>query len=168
MNAESFKDLMVSLRDMMFRVALAIMGNEDDALDAIQDTIVRLWDNRKLLSDADNRAAYCIGALRKQCLSALRSRRPTVALNCEMPLSDNLETVRSLESRDTLLSLRRIINELPHDQKRVVELTVFSQCSTVEIVEITGLSNQNVRTLLSRGRRKIKELFTLQNNIRND
>lgn len=168
MDSESFKDLMVSLRDVMYRVALSIMGNEDDALDVIQDTIVRLWDSQMLLFSADNRPAYCIGALRKQCISALRSRRANQPLDCDLPLSDNCETIRSVESRDTLLTLRRIIDSLPRDQKRVIELTVFSQCSTAEIVEITGFSNQNVRTLLSRGRRKIKELFTLQNDIIHD
>lgn len=159
---------MVSLRDVMYRVALSIMGNEDDALDAVQDTIVRLWDNRRRLSGADNPPAYCVGALRKQCVSALRNRRTVIQLDCELPISDNFEAVRSVESRDKLMILRQIIASLPREQKRVVELTIFSQCSTAEIVEITGLSNQNVRTLLSRARRKIKESFTLQNDIIHD
>ena len=162
MDAERFRQTITPIRDTMFRVALGIMGSEDDALDAIQDTVVRLWTNRRLLAAASNSQAYCIGALRKQCLSMIRTRRDSVALeSCDLSDSDHDAAVSAIESRDSLRIIRQIIQSLPQGQKRAIELSVFSQCSNEDIARITGFSEQNVRTLLSRARRRIKELFTL-------
>ena len=53
-----------------------------------------------------------------------------------------------------------IISELPEQQRQVVLLRHFEEKSTEEIERETGLSNANIRVLLSRARKTIKELFT--------
>ena len=44
-----------------------------------------------------------------------------------------------------------------------MELSSFGECSNEEIAEITGYSNENVRTLLSRARKTVKKLFLINN-----
>lgn len=64
-----------------------------------------------------------------------------------------------LESADELRLLRTLLPQLPDNQRKAVELSAFSGCSNDEIAELTGESPANVRQLLSRGRRKLKELY---------
>lgn len=161
MNAESFKDLVMPMRDLMYQVAFRIVGNEADAMDAIQDTLMRLWDNRLSLARADDRKAYCLGALKNQCISTLRRRHERISIDFAQNLTDCNSASRSIEARDSIRLLQQIIHQLPDGQRRVIELSFFAHCSNDDIIRITGYSPQNVRTLLSRGRRKIKELFTL-------
>ena len=51
------------------------------------------------------------------------------------------------------------MNKLPEQQRQVLQLRAFNECSFEEIESITGLTSVNVRTLLSRGRRRLKELY---------
>ena len=52
-----------------------------------------------------------------------------------------------------------LIEKLPEQQKEVMKLRHYSECSMEEIVDLTGISATNVRTILSRARKKIKEQF---------
>lgn len=59
---------------------------------------------------------------------------------------------------DELQQVARLMEELPVQQQEVIKLRM-KEYSIEEIERITGLSAANVRTTLSRGRKKIKELY---------
>ena len=65
-----------------------------------------------------------------------------------------------IEHRDTIHLLQRIISLLPDRQREIISLSTFSGFSNEEIAQATGLSDANVRAILSRTRRRIKELFS--------
>ncbi len=165
MTAEQFKDIVMPMKEVMFRIAFKILGSESDALDAIQDTLVSLWSNRSRLTMASNPQAYCLGALKNRCLSTLRTRNETVALDSNPIAADEDAVSRAIDARDSLSLMRKLIESLPEGQRRVVSLSAFSEYTNEEIAALTGFSEQNVRTLLSRGRRRIKELFILHSPI---
>jgi RNA polymerase sigma-70 factor (ECF subfamily) len=52
-----------------------------------------------------------------------------------------------------------LMSQLPPQQQEVMKLRTWGDCSLQEIAEITGMSHDNARTLLSRARRKLKELY---------
>jgi len=56
-----------------------------------------------------------------------------------------------------------MIDMLPENQRRVVMLSGIAGLSNSEIKKATGLSDDNVRVLLSRGRKKLRELFSRVN-----
>ena len=64
-----------------------------------------------------------------------------------------------LENADEVERVTQLIEQLPENQKRVLKLRGFGDCSMEEIEEITGFSAVNVRTLLSRARKIIKEQY---------
>ena len=165
MTAERFKEIVVPMKEAMMRIAFNIVGSESDALDAIQDSLITLWNNRQRLAEASNPEAYCIIALKNRCLSILRSRRETTSLETFDNASDGDAVSREIDARDSLCLMRSIIDSLPEGQRKVVRLSIFGQCTNEEIAALTGYSGQNVRTLLSRGRRRIKELFILHSPI---
>lgn len=160
MDSEQFRNIVMPLHGVMYRVAFHIMGNADDACDAIQDTLEKLWIRRKTLSSVDNTKGYCIGALKNHCLTLLRQSKTVEHTDTLPDRADSTDIHNRIEARDNISRLRQIINGLPELQRRVISLSIFSQCSNAEICSITGLSDQNVRANLSRARHKIKELFT--------
>ncbi len=160
MDSEQFRNTVMPLQKVMFRVALHIMGNADDACDAIQDTLEKLWIKRSSLSCVENASAYCIGVLKNQCLTMLRQTRVTDSTDKLPDHTDSTDLFSQVEARDNIDRIRRIIASLPETQRRVAELSIFSQCSNTEICSITGMTDQNVRANLSRARHRIKELFT--------
>ena len=91
----------------------------------------------------------------------LRQRQRTME---EMPtslehLEDGTDTAQAIESRDTLARVNELMDALPEQQREVLRLRSWGGCSVQEIAEITGLSCDNARKVLSRARQKLKELY---------
>ncbi len=98
--------------------------------------------------------------MRRQALTFLQKARYSEELTENVgTVSDN--GIDSLEYRERLSEVNRIIATLPKNQQDVIRLSSFGGCSNDEIAGITGLSDTNVRALLSRGRKKIKSLLKI-------
>ncbi len=153
MDARKFHNTIVPLYRELFAAAVAIMGSRDEAADIVQDTMVKLWNNRDSLEEAASPRAFAIATLRNTAIDALRKRpkgsTEDVVHEPAVPPDDGAD-VEALTS---------IIDSLPSRQRQVIILSAIEGQSPEEIVKTTGLSAENVRQLLSRGRRKIKELY---------
>lgn len=161
MDAEDFKRKFLPLHPKLFRVALALLGNKDNAEDILQETYCKLWEKRTDLAVINNAEAFSVTIVKNLCLDFLRS--PRANRN-----EDNLDTVtlanhyspeKEAEEADEINKVRELIERLPENQKQVIKLRGLSDCSMEEIEEITGFSAVNVRTLLSRARKTIKEQY---------
>jgi RNA polymerase sigma-70 factor (ECF subfamily) len=69
--------------------------------------------------------------------------------------SPETEAIEQDESKQ----IQRLIDKLPEKQRQVIRLRDINDCSLKEIEEITGLSSINVRVLLSRARKVVKEQY---------
>lgn len=99
------------------------------------------------------------------CFDLLRSgkyilSRQTVELSAvqDISQSDNLEV------REGARQVKDIIAHLPEQQQRIINMRDIKGCSYEEIEQVTGLNSINVRVLLSRARKKIREEFNKWNN----
>ena len=156
MNATEFQQRIVVMHPSMFRAAVAILGNADDAADAVQDTMVKLWQNTDALDGLTNVQAYAFATLRNQALDVQRRRsaHPAVDLTAVSdPPADEPRSPSDLEV------IAQIVEELPAKYRQVTRMSVYQNLSTAEIASATGLSNDNVRQILSRSRQKIKQLY---------
>ncbi len=63
----------------------------------------------------------------------------------------------NIEQRETLVTVEKLICTLPDSQQMVIRLRHFGDLSIFQIAETMQLTQENVRQLLSRGRRTIKE-----------
>ena len=142
------------------------MGNAQDAEDMVQEAYLRLWKRREELPpDIENMEAYSVVIIRNLCLDAFKStkmeeeHRPIGELN--VPQTGSL--MREVELKDEANIVKRIIGALPEQQQQVVMMRDVDDCSYEEIEQATGLSSVNVRVLLSRARKKIREQFNAIN-----
>ena len=76
-----------------------------------------------------------------------------------MTLSTDSSPDKELEMQDKVEQVRHLINRLPENQRQVLRLRGIEDCSIDEIEQITGLSAVNIRVLLSRARKIIREQF---------
>ena len=159
MEAETFKQRFLPFHPKLYRIALALVESPEDAEDILQEAYTRLWSKRASLEAVQNPEAFAITIVRNLCLDFLRSPRsnsrsePLEAIT--LPSEDSPD--RQVELRDQLRQVRRLIEELPPNQRQVIRLRGMEDCSLEEIAQITGVSDTNVRTLLSRARKYIKE-----------
>lgn len=99
-----------------------------------------------------------MAALRNECISAFRRRKPSVALE-EAEQLKTPEEESSAEYRDTRRRIETLIDSLPGSQGKVIRMSSFGGLDNAEIARATGNTENNVRQLLSRGRRRLRELL---------
>lgn len=163
MNRVDFQRLVVALDKPMYATAAAMLRDADDAFDAVQETMISLWESRDRLDDVDNLKAFCMTALRRRCLDILKSFHSTrlspIPDHFDTP-DDSADTFTSIDSRQQLNRAMKLIDQLPENQRKALTLSAVNSLNNSEISEITGWSDQNVRTLLSRARSHLKTLFS--------
>lgn len=154
MDPEQFRTAIVPLYRQMYAAAAAILGDRDEAADAVQDAMEKLWEARDTLDSILSPPAYCMTVLRRVAIDRIRRRRPTEQISAvsEPPVPpDDTDDIPEL--------IDRIIATLPPNQQLVIRLNAFDGHSTDEIAARTGLSNDNIRQLISRARKRIRELY---------
>lgn len=150
---ETYRQKYLPLYPRLFNAAYALLANEDDAADAVQDAMVKLWDRRDKLLNIEMPLGYALTLVRNIAIDTLRSRKPLE------PPDANL-AAQIPEEPDTEAFIRRAIQALPEAQREVLTLSAFGRLSGAEISSITGLSADNVRQLLCRARRKLREIYS--------
>ena len=158
MDVESFKRLFLPLHPKLFRIAYALVENKSDAEDILQDAYYKLWSRRNELADVRNPEAFCVTLVKNLCLDFLRSPRAG-RHDEDVTLSTDSSPDKELEMQDKVEQVRHLINRLPENQRQVLRLRGIEDCSIDEIEQITGLSAVNIRVLLSRARKIIREQF---------
>ena len=79
-------------------------------------------------------------------------------------MSDNRNPYTEAEISDTLRLVKMAMDGLPEQQRMVIHLRDVEALGFDEIAEITGLSLNNVRVILSRARKKIRDTLIKINN----
>ena len=160
MEASEFKHRFLPLSRRMYWAAWRLTENREEAEDLVQDVFLRLWTQRDTLPEIANAEAYCVRLVQRRFLDLRRVRHPEASLPSDvslLPSGDDL--YREAELRDHAQQARRLIDELPENQRRVITLRDIEDRPYDEIATTTGLTQVNVRTLLSRARKTLREKF---------
>lgn len=160
MTETRFNEEILPLHADMFRAAVALLGSREEAQDIVQEAMVKLWSGRERLDEVKCMKAYCYGMVRNACITYLSRKNTTEPVEALSAVKGDESPHHIVEVRDSLRILRQAINAMPPEQSEVMKLSAYAGMSNSEIAELTGLSNTNVRTILSRGRKKLKILFS--------
>lgn len=167
MAPEDFKRIWLPLSESFYRAAYYILESESDARDAVQDLYVKLWNSRDSLDNVLRPQTYGIAVLKNLCLDRLRHRKVAAAqsLGDELQVaSDEAPPDRKLVGKDSLKRLEKLIEKLPDKQRTVLRLRVFEELEYDRISELTGLSETNLRVLLSAARKTLRNSFGYEKN----
>ena len=127
--------MILPLTKNIYAYAQHILSNPTDAADITQEVMIKLWNTRRELKGVQNPRAW--------------AQNEDYTSN---PLQE-------IETKDTVSLLRQIIDTLPENQREVLILREIEELEFEEIEQITGLTANHIRVLLSRGRSKVKEMM---------
>lgn len=160
MNSREFKAKILPHYTSMYRVAASVMRSDDEAADIVQDAMLRLFEKRNQLENIVDTKSYCINVVRNACLNKLRAQKQHLSTD-EVTDIDSAEDVHTeLEWRDFYGIVSKAMTRLPVDQRNVFRMSVYGGFSNIEIAELLGITQGNVRVLLSRARIKIRKLLS--------
>ncbi|MDR0977008.1 MAG: RNA polymerase sigma factor [Prevotellaceae bacterium] len=160
MDVDTFKSRYLGFHPKLYRIALALTDDAAESEDLLQELYAKLWSRRAGLETVQNPEAFAVALLKNLCIDYLRSPRGTpgrmVGIDILTQAEAGSETYRP-EEADEVKRVKQLIDRLPDNQRTVIRLRAMGDCSTTEIAGITGLTETNIRSLLLRARRSIKE-----------
>jgi RNA polymerase sigma factor (sigma-70 family) len=167
MDLQAFNQRILPVQGRLFRLAQMFLRNREEAEDAIQDVLLRLWTNKSQLESYQSIDALAIQMTKNLCLDRLKShQRQKMQNDADVTSVHSSEVLpdRQLENADSAALIHRLIGELSEQYKLVLHLRDVEEYSFEEIEEVTGLSNANIRVILSRARQKLRESYLKANN----
>ena len=159
MDVELLKKTFVPYHQKLYRVAYRILKDKPSAEDAVQETYIKLWNTRYNMDKVDNIEAYAVMILKNTSLDFLRKKQNRTYTDYDKETAETNLLSSQIELKDELSLVRRLIDKLPDQQKQIFEMKHIDQYEMDEISEKTGLSLVNIRVILSRVRKRIREEF---------
>lgn len=146
----------------VYWTAMALLRNEADAEDVVQDTFVSFIESYGYIEDTSKVVALLKKIAANKCLNRLKSSRTEYV---EDEVLETMETVPEDFLPDSIVEsaeMRRIVmniieNSLSEDVRRTIILFYFNEMSTKEISEALGVPQGTVLWRLSYARKQIKK-----------
>ena len=158
----SFRNDVLPLKNVLYRLALRITMNHEEAEDIVQDTLIKVWNKRDDWQDIDSIEAYSLTVCRNLSLDRTRKadngNRPIGESTMTAPATGNDPYERMMQ-RDKVEQVRRIIDGLPEKQKSCMQLRDFEGKSYKEIAAALGLSEEQVKVNIFRARQAVKQKY---------
>ncbi|MFA5817515.1 MAG: RNA polymerase sigma factor [Bacteroidales bacterium] len=159
MHQKAFLDLIEPLKPRLFGFAYRMLRNREDARDAMQELMMKLWNNRKTLETKGNIKTCCFTALYHDCIDRLRKRNRfrLVTGSDLIEIQDNVKVDQDFENNDLIRQIRESIDNLPYKQKVIMELRDFQEFDYEEIAKMMNMTVNAVRVTVARSRASISE-----------
>jgi RNA polymerase sigma-70 factor (ECF subfamily) len=163
----SFQHDILPLKNELYRLALRITLSREEAEDVVQETMIKVWNNRERWNDIDSIEAYCLTICRNLALDALRKKENLhESIDEKMMQSPNFAT-HNLQDRiiqqERVQIVRKLVDALPEKQRSCMQLRDFEGKSYKEIATILNISEEQVKVNIFRARQAIKQRFSIQN-----
>ncbi|SFS34114.1 RNA polymerase sigma factor [Lutibacter maritimus] len=165
MKQSEFLKTVMPFKDKVFRLAKRLLVSTEEAEDATQELYFKLWKNKNKLADYNSIEAFAMTMTKNYCFDRLKSKQ---ASNLKLVHSNYQENGTSLQKRvelnDSVSLVHKLIENLPEQQKIIIQLRDIEEYEFEEIAEMLQINPTAVRVSLSRARKTIREQLTKQHN----
>jgi RNA polymerase sigma-70 factor (ECF subfamily) len=159
MNPEEFKIQVLPLKNKLYRLALRLLGKVEEAEDSVQDTLLKLWTKKDELENFQSVEAFAMTVTRNLCLDKIKSKAFQVERLPDQPISISVQNDPSevMEYADMAGLIRRIVDELPEQQRSILQMRDIEEMEYEQIAEVLQMNVNAIRVNLSRARKKVRD-----------
>lgn len=157
MDTERYK-LFLNSHSKLYRFALSLTKDRDDAKDIHQESLMKLWQLRDEWTNWENFEAYAMRMVRNTFLNYSRkknSQRYTALEDITEDLLPN-DTDREIVLTDLRMRFNALINKLPEVQRNILYLREIEEMEYKEISQILQITESQVKVYLFRGRQYLR------------
>lgn len=137
--------------NMLYRLCYVMLGNESDAEDAVQETMMKYFQKAPPFENEEHRKAWLVKVATNQCRDMLRSRKR----HPQMPL-DEASVMSDAQSDSGILEA---LMTLPEKYRMVLTLYYVEECLIDEIARSIGRTSSAVKMRLVEGRKLLEEAY---------
>lgn len=163
MKQSEFLKTVMPFKDKVFRLAKRLLVSTEEAEDATQELFFKLWKNKENLKAYNSVEAFAMTMTKNYCFDRLKSKQ---ASNLTLVHSNYKEKDASLQKKvelnDSISLVEKLIENLPEQQKLIIQLRDIEQYEFEEIAEMLQIKQTAIRVSLSRARKTIREQLIKQ------
>jgi len=166
MDLKTFTQRVLPSQGRLFRLAKLFLRNREEAEDTLQEVLLKLWTHRQQLESYQSVEAFAVQMTRNLCLDKLKSKSyqtTTGDLDLHDVSTDSISPYQQTELADSAALMRQLIEALPEQQKLILHLRDVEEYSFEEIQEVTGMTVNNIRVILSRARKEVRDGYLKAN-----
>ena len=144
--------------ELVYGVCLKYLKQPEDA----QDSTIAIFEelSTKLLKhEVDNFKGWLYTVTKNHCLMRLRSEKKQTVVKFDTELMQSEEAVHLngvLEKEENFKQMEYCLGQLVSEQRKVIELFYLEGKCYNEIMEMTGIEWNKVRSYIQNGRRNLK------------
>ena len=153
-NKEAFVKLIEDAQASMYKAAIAILQNDEDAADAIQETILVCWEKIGSLRHAGYFKTWMMRILIHRCYAIYNQKKRMVAV-------EHLPEVADCAERYGEIEWQEMLSHLSEKQRIVVELYYGQQFKVREIAEALQIGQSAVKSRLQSARKMLEQYYDI-------
>lgn len=163
-DADSFEKLARSYETKIYAYALRLLGDSEDAKDALQETLIKLYKNIGKFSQERSFAAWLMRITRNTCIDIIRARKGGESLEAMSEIGYVLPATKEeflpeacAERTEQRKILAALIDRLPENKRAVIILRDIDGYTYSQIAQILNISQGTVKSRLSRARMELRD-----------
>ncbi|MVT08648.1 RNA polymerase sigma factor [Chitinophaga tropicalis] len=161
MSLALFLSEVVPVRPKLYRFAYRLLGNEEDAMDVVQDALMKVWQQQERMTELQNLEAWCMRIVRNLALDRLKSKKYRRSEELEragdVPAMQQQNPYAAAEQQDVMKRVHSIIASLPEKYRTIIQLRDIDGYSYLEIADILAIEMADVKINLHRARKSVRE-----------
>ena len=140
-----------------------LLGTQEEAEEVVQETFLRAWQHAERYEPTARVTTWLHTIARNVALDGVRKRKPRADLALVEAAPDSgragAQPGTFLERKRTALTVAEALEQLAPRQREAITLVHYQELSHGEAAEVLGVGVEAVESLLSRARRKLRELL---------
>ena len=160
----TFQTDILPLKNELFRLALRITQNREEAEDVVQETMLKVWNRRDQWQQLESVEAFCLTICRNVALDKVRRMENRLAT--EMPpatdpqdFSHGANPEQVAIHHDRMELVRQLMHQLPEKQRTAMQLRDVEGKAYKDIAQVMDISEEQVKVNIFRARKSIRERF---------
>jgi RNA polymerase sigma factor (sigma-70 family) len=160
-NKEALLQLIMSEKDDYYKLAFTYMGNTHDAMDAMEDMIVRLYDKIDQLKKEEAFYSWSKTILVNSCKSLLRKQKKLVFID-DWNTTDERELSRAVtsdpyRSSDQQMDIQTLLLHINEDQREAIQLKYLHDLDYQTIADISNVPIGTIKSRIFQGLKKLRD-----------
>ena len=152
MSIKKFTELYSSVYKDLYKFALCMMRNEQDAEDAVSEAVISAYENIKKLRKEESFKSWIFQITANVCKRKLKEKGRT-----EVELAENMKSPEA--DAEFKMDIQNAMNQLEEEERYIIALSAFAGYNSTEIGEILHMNSNTVRSKRKRAVDKMSEML---------
>ncbi len=158
-NKRALVKLINEERDAFYRLAFSYMKNEQDAMDALENMIVQVYQHIDQLRQEELFYSWSKTILVNECKRELKkSSREILVESFDTPPFKHMHSKNEIDHVDQQMEVERLLSKISRPQADAIRLKYFHDLDLATIAEIENVPVGTVKSRISTGLKKLRSL----------